>query len=131
MALPFVVGLLIFGIVLGVAKYFLFQGMFPTHGDTLLLNTAWAGFSLIILLAAISVARERKQTRQHIRIDVALPVTIYFDDGFVVEGVTENISMGGLAIKMPAGFALQGRNVTDVSLPMGDETLAIPSMSCA
>ncbi|PZU61254.1 MAG: cellulose synthase catalytic subunit (UDP-forming) [Sphingobium sp.] len=119
-------GLLIFGIVLGVSKYLFFQDLFPMQLGTLLLNTLWASFSLIILLAAISVARERKQTRQHIRITASLPVTLYFEDGFVVEGVTENISMGGLAIHMPKGFALQDRVVTDVSLPMGDETLAIP-----
>lgn len=120
------VGLLLFGLGLAFAKYLFLQDMFPMEGSTLLLNTLWAGFSLVILIAAISVARERKQTRQHIRIDVALPVTLYFEDGYVVEGVTENISMGGLAIKMPQGFALQGRSVTDVSMPMGDETFAIP-----
>lgn len=119
-------GLLTFGIALGVVKYLFLQDMFPMQTSTLLLNTAWASFSLLILIAAISVARERKQTRQHIRIDVALPVTLYLEDGYVVEGVTENISMGGLAIHMPDGFALQGRSVTDVTLPMNDGALAIP-----
>lgn len=118
--------LLIFGIGLGVVKYFFFQHIFPMQLSTLVLNTAWATFSLLILIAAISVARERKQTRQHIRIDVALPVTLYLEDGYVVEGITEDISMGGLAIHLPEGFALQGRTVTDVTLPMNDEALAIP-----
>ncbi|HEX7820592.1 MAG TPA: UDP-forming cellulose synthase catalytic subunit [Sphingobium sp.] len=119
-------GLLIFGISFGIVKYLFLQDIFPMQASTLVLNSAWASFSLMILIAAISVARERKQTRQHIRIDAALPVTLYLEDGYVVEGVTENISMGGLAIHLPEGFALQGRTVTDVTLPMNDEALAIP-----
>lgn len=118
--------LLASGIALGFAKYLFLQHIFPTQLDTLLLNTAWATFSLIVLIAAISVARERRQTRQHIRIPVAIPITLYFSDGYVVEGRTANISMGGLSVTMPAGFTLQGREVTDISLPMGNETLTIP-----
>jgi len=119
-------GLLIFGILFGCVKFFVWPALFNIQLDTLLLNTAWASFSLMTLIAAVSVARERRQTRQHIRIVVELPVTLYFEDGYVVEGLTEDISMGGFAAKMPAGFALQGRTVTDVSLPMGDDTLTIP-----
>lgn len=119
-------GLLMFGIALGVVKFLFLQHLFPMQASTLILNTAWASFSLLILIAAISVARERKQVRQHIRIDVALPVTLYLDDGYVVEGITDNVSMGGLAVHMPEGFALQGRAVTDVTLPMNDAALAIP-----
>lgn len=121
-----VLGLLVAGIAFGCVKFFFFPHIFNIQLDTLLLNTAWAVFSLVTLVAALSVARERRQTRLHIRIDVALPVTMHFEDGYVVEGVTRDISMGGFAARMPQGFTFQGRVVTAVSLPMGDDSLTIP-----
>ncbi|MET0238657.1 MAG: UDP-forming cellulose synthase catalytic subunit [Sphingobium sp.] len=118
-------GLLIFGIVFGFFKTFS-PNIFEAQMDTLLLNTGWACFSLLILVAAMSVAREKRQVRENIRIQARMPVTLYFDDGYVVDGTTIDISLGGLAAVMPEGFVLQGRSVTDISLPMGDETLTIP-----
>jgi len=119
-------GLLGLGILLAVTKSF-FPETFGHHLDTLLLNTAWAGFSLMILLAAISVARERRQVRSDIRIEVEMPVTFYFDDGYVVDGRTVDMSMGGLSAVLPEGFVARGRNMTDVSMPMGDGKLTIPA----
>jgi len=117
--------LLMFGVVFGFIKLN-FPLLFDAQWDTVLLNTAWASFSLLILIAAISVAREQRQVRENIRITAQMPVTLYFDDGYVVDGTTVDISLGGLAADLPDGFALQGRQVTDISLPMGDETLTIP-----
>jgi cellulose synthase (UDP-forming) len=117
--------LLLFGVIFGFSKL-LYPHLFDVQLDTLLLNTAWAGFSLLILIAAISVAREQRQVRENIRITARMPVTLYFDDGYVVDGTTVDISLGGLAAELPDGFVLHGRSVTDVSLPMGDETLTIP-----
>ncbi|MET0375207.1 MAG: UDP-forming cellulose synthase catalytic subunit, partial [Rhizorhabdus sp.] len=120
------IALLVFGIAFGVFKYLFFSHLFNIQGDTLVLNAAWASFSLVILVAAVSVAREQRQTRQHIRIDVEVPVTIYFEDGYVVEARSHDVSMGGVGVRMPAGVLLDGRTVTDISLPMGDDTLTIP-----
>ncbi|MET0252060.1 MAG: UDP-forming cellulose synthase catalytic subunit, partial [Novosphingobium sp.] len=120
------IALLVFGIAFGVFKYLFFPHLFNIQGDTLVLNAAWASFSLVILVAAVSVAREQRQTRQHIRIDVEVPVTIYFEDGYVVEARSHDVSMGGVGVRMPAGVLLDGRTVTDISLPMGDDTLTIP-----
>ncbi|MCB4858124.1 UDP-forming cellulose synthase catalytic subunit [Sphingobium sp. PNB] len=117
--------LLVFGVIFGFVKLN-FPLLFDAQWDTVLLNTAWASFSLLILIAAISVAREQRQVRENIRITAQMPVTLYFDDGYVVDGTTVDISLGGLAAELPDGFALQGRKVTDISLPMGDETLTIP-----
>ncbi|MET0374179.1 MAG: UDP-forming cellulose synthase catalytic subunit [Rhizorhabdus sp.] len=120
------IALLVAGIAFGVVKYLYFPHLFNIQGDTLLLNAAWASFSLVILLAAVSVAREQRQVRQHIRINVEMPVTIYFEDGYVVEARSQDVSMGGVGVRMPAGVLLQGRTATDVSLPLGDDTLTLP-----
>ncbi|MET0249943.1 MAG: UDP-forming cellulose synthase catalytic subunit [Sphingobium sp.] len=120
------IALILGGIVLGLVKLYFFPHLFNIQGDTLALNIGWATFSLIILIAAVSVARERRQTREHIRIDSDLPVTLYMEDGYVIEAKTLDISMGGVAIDIPADFPLRDRRVSYVSLPMGDETLTIP-----
>ncbi|MFC4594460.1 UDP-forming cellulose synthase catalytic subunit [Sphingobium tyrosinilyticum] len=120
-----IAGLLVFGVVFGFVKL-LYPHLFDVQFDTVLLNTAWAVFSLLILISAISVAREQRQVRENIRIAARMPVTLYFEDGYVVDGTTVDISLGGLAAELPEAFALAGRSVTDVSLPMGDETLTIP-----
>lgn len=119
------IGLMMFGIAFAFGKSF-FPDMFDVHLDTLLLNTVWATFSLIILIAAVSVAREQRQVRNHIRIPVELPITLYFDDGYVIEGKTRDISMGGLSAKIDDDFNIRGRVVTHISMPMGDDTFAVP-----
>ncbi|MEP9401629.1 UDP-forming cellulose synthase catalytic subunit [Sphingomonas sp. VNH70] len=120
------IGLVLFGIVFGLVKWLFFPHLFNIQGDTLLLNTAWAVFSLVILLAAVSVARETRQVREYIRIPVELPGTLYFADGHVVEARTIDLSMGGLAIAAPRDVVLRDREVTHVALPMGDEMLTLP-----
>jgi cellulose synthase (UDP-forming) len=119
------IGLLIFGVLFAFAKSF-FPGEFGVQGDTLLLNTGWAAFSIVILLAAVAVAREQRQTRTNIRLPVHLPVTVFLDDGYVMDGSTNDVSLGGLSLQLPQGVELAGRTVTDVSLPMGDDMLTLP-----
>jgi len=65
------------------------------------LNVGWATFSLIILMAAIAVARETKQVRKTIRIDVHLPVVIHYASGISSRSSTINLSMGGAQISAP------------------------------
>ena len=120
------IALMVLGIVLGVVKLVFFPHLFNIQGDTLALNTAWAVFSLIILLAAVSVARETRQAREHIRIETKVPVTIYVQDGHVFEATTIDLSMGGAAITLPQDVTLRDRTVTHISLPMGDEKLTLP-----
>lgn len=120
------IALMVLGIALGFVKLFFFPHLFNIQADTLVLNTAWAVFSLIILLAAVSVARETRQAREHIRIEAHVPVTIYVQDGHVFDATTIDLSMGGAAITLPPDVSLRDRTVTHISLPMGDEKLTLP-----
>lgn len=120
------IGLLVGGILLAVVKWAFFPYMFNIQTDTLVLNCAWATFSLIILLAAVSVARETRQARQDIRIPVPLPVTAYLDSGHVLSATTIDISMGGAALALPAELPVRDVNVSHITLAMGDEVLSIP-----
>ncbi|SFF91899.1 cellulose synthase (UDP-forming) [Novosphingobium sp. CF614] len=120
------IGLLVGGIMLAFVKWAFFPYMFNIQADTLVLNVAWASFSLIILLAAVSVARETRQARLDIRIPVDLPVTAYLASGHVVPARTQDISMGGAALVLPAELPVRERTVRHVTMAMGDEVLSIP-----
>ena len=120
------IGLIVFGIALGIIKRVFFPHLFNTQTDTLVLNMAWATFSLIILLAAVSVAREKRQVRQDIRIPIKLPITAHLESGHVVPAHTIDISMGGAGISLPAELPVRDRTVVHLTMAMGDETLAIP-----
>ncbi len=120
------IALLVGGMLLAFVKWAFFPYMFNIQTDTLVLNCAWASFSLIILLAAVSVARETRQARQDIRIPVALPVTAYLASGHVVSATTIDISMGGAALSLPAELPQRDVDVTHITMAMGDEVLSIP-----
>ncbi|MBB4858033.1 cellulose synthase (UDP-forming) [Novosphingobium chloroacetimidivorans] len=120
------IALMAFGIGLAIVKRVFFPHLFNIQTDTLVLNMAWASFSLIILIAAVSVARETRQTRQDIRIPVRLPVTAHLASGHVVPAHTIDISMGGAALELPKELPVRERDVVHITMAMGDETLAIP-----
>lgn len=120
------IGLIVFGIVLGVGKRVFFPHLFNVQLDTLALNVSWALFSLAILIGAVSVARETRQARQTIRVNAELPVAVHYSSGHVVDGTTIDISMGGAAIQLPAELPVGDAKVTDIVLAMGDDRLAIP-----
>jgi cellulose synthase (UDP-forming) len=91
---------LLLGIALGCARYFWLATIAP-NPYVLALNIAWAVFSLVLLLAAIAVAHEKRQVRETIRIDIELPVVLHLDNGRTLQTTTEDISMGGMRLKLP------------------------------
>jgi cellulose synthase (UDP-forming) len=109
------VALLVGGLIYATGR-FLWSPDFAGSLSVLLLNAAWSGFNLVILMAAIAVARERRQIRASVRRPTVLPVSLYFADGRVIDAQTENVSTGGLAIRLPAGFSAQAREITHVDL---------------
>ncbi|CAO98438.1 UDP-forming cellulose synthase catalytic subunit [Erwinia tasmaniensis] len=84
------------GIVRGTA-----QDYFGVDRYVIALNVGWASFSLIILMAAIAVARETRQVRKTIRIDAALPAIVHYASGISSRTHTINLSMGGAQIHAP------------------------------
>ncbi len=120
------VGIIVAGMLMAIGKWAFFPYMFNIQTDTLVLNLAWAGFSLVILLAAISVARETRQARQDIRVPVALPVTAYLASGHVVPARTIDISMGGAALALPEDLPVKDRAVRSITMSTGSEVLCIP-----
>ncbi|MGF6560236.1 UDP-forming cellulose synthase catalytic subunit [Erwinia aphidicola] len=92
--------LLLIGVVSGMVRA-VGHNYFGVDPYVIALNVGWATFSLIILMAAIAVARETKQVRKTIRIDVHLPVVIHYASGISSRSSTINLSMGGAQISAP------------------------------
>ncbi|ATA24910.1 cellulose synthase catalytic subunit (UDP-forming) [Brenneria goodwinii] len=92
--------LLILGIIWGSTRTLMdhYIGMNP---QVIFLNVFWASFNILILLAAIAVARETRQVRQTIRIDVEIPAIIHFASGISLRTRTLNLSMGGVQLVTP------------------------------
>ena len=90
------------------------------------LNVGWGLYSLIFLLAAIAVARETRQVRKTIRIDVKVPVLIHYASGVVSRSESVDLSMGGCRILAP-----DSRHATDeveeVELILESGSISIPA----
>jgi cellulose synthase (UDP-forming) len=89
--------------------------------QALLLNTIWAGISLLIILAALAVGREKQQLRAHARVRVKLPIIVHLADGRVLTGEMQNISQSGAraVIERPEDVPEGSDMLLEVPLPSG------------
>jgi cellulose synthase (UDP-forming) len=113
-AQPFIV-LLAFnalGLLMAIPRFIQIPGLGSlwdgTHPGTIVTNALWTFFNIVILSVCIAVAREARQTRQHVRINFAAPVRVQMGAGRIVPGQTIDVSSGGLAMEL-----LEGMHATD------------------
>ncbi len=109
------IGLLIVGILFGFIKLLL-PKYFEASLETIVLNVTWSAYSLLMLFTCLSVARETRQVRSRAYLDVELPVRLYFDDGHITPATTVNVSVGGMAVNLPAEAGSDRRTVTHVEV---------------
>ncbi|WPD74243.1 UDP-forming cellulose synthase catalytic subunit [Dickeya fangzhongdai] len=88
------------GVLAGITRI-VAHDYFNVDPYVIVLNVAWALLSLLTLLAAIAVARETKQVRKTIRVDVDVPAIIHYASGIASRATTINLSMGGVQLKAP------------------------------
>lgn len=93
----------------------------------ILFNLAWAGYSVLVLLASIAVAKESRQIRKTIRIMVEIPAVVYFADGTFLKTLTADLSMGGARVIIPVGSDIAGRQVSEIELAFGQDTIRVPA----
>lgn len=91
--------LLLLGVGAGIVRAFA-HDYYSVDPNVMALNIFWGLYSLIFLLAAIAVARETRQTRKSIRIDVNIPALIHYASGVVSRTQTVDLSMGGCRIEV-------------------------------
>ncbi len=91
------------------------------------LNMVWALLSFVVVLAGLAVGRERRQVRERARVGAIVAANVVLPDGRVVEGETQDLSLGGaaVAVQRPDGVA-DGAEIT-IELDVGPEWVAIPA----
>jgi len=90
-----------------------------------LLNGLWAAMCLVPVIAGIAVGRERRQVRVNARTAAKVPVEIVTPDGACHAGVTNNLSLGGVAIDCEAELPLEG--AVTLRFELGDGPVAVPA----
>ncbi|MRS15510.1 UDP-forming cellulose synthase catalytic subunit [Enterobacteriaceae bacterium RIT691] len=113
------------GVCFGIARICAHQ-YFGVDPLVTMLNVGWGLYSLTFLLAAIAVARETKQVRKTIRIDVDLPVLVHYASGRVLRSSSVDLSMSGCRILTPKDV-VEGDDVEEVELILQSATISIPA----
>ncbi len=98
---------------------------FGVDPSVIALNVGWGLYSLVFLLAAIAVARETRQTRKTIRIDVDVPVVIHYASGISSRSNTLDLSMGGCRIAVPDDRHLTDE-IEEIELQLKSGSISIP-----
>lgn len=119
------VALLIAGISWGAVRM-VFSEDFAIQPFVLGLNLMWAGLNVIILLAAVAVAREAKQVRNTVRVNIALPAVLYLSNGYTLRSQTCDLSMGGIRLKNPAAAAMKDAVVEEIEINFDGKALLFP-----
>ena len=122
-------GFLIMGLILGFLRILLndadLQFLEQVDVGVIALNMVWAAFNLIVVLAAISVARERRQVREHVRVEVNLDTQLVFSDGETVDTRSIDISMGGALIAVEPHVAARTGETVRLDVSTGSEVLPV------
>ncbi|RAN85921.1 cellulose synthase, partial [Bacillus sp. SRB_28] len=113
------------GVVVGIVRA-IGHDYFGSDPNVIALNVGWGIYSLIFLLAAIAVARETRQVRKTIRIDVDIPVLIHYASGIVSRSHTADLSMGGCRIAVPDDRHLQDK-IEEIELILQSGAISIPA----
>ena len=119
------------GLLMAIPRYFAIN-LWPfntfydgTHPGTIVMNVIWTCFNIVILGVATAVAWESQQRRQTVRVAMNVPADVVLADGTVVQGVTADLSSGGVRIDIDRSFTALPGEAVKVVFPVldGDATL--------
>ena len=97
------------------------------HLGTIVMNVIWTLFNVVILGAAIAVAREQQQRRQTVRIDVEVPGRVTLPNGTVITGSTVNMSTGGLMMRLARDLGAEAGQTIKLTFPVLDGEAILPA----
>jgi len=122
----FLAAALLLGLLLGI------YGLAANAPQTLefqafALNVIWATFCLIAVLAGLAVGRERRQVRSRARVSAEVAAAVLLADGRRIEGISEDLSLGGAALRMPAPESWGEDNLVMVELDAGSQRVIVPA----
>ncbi len=119
-------GALVFGLLLGI------YGLAVNPPASLefqayALNVTWATFCLVTVLAGLAVGRERRQVRERARVAAEVRTAVILGDGRRIEGVSEDLSLGGAALRMVSPGELGEDRLVMVELDAGSQIVSVPA----
>ncbi len=125
-AWPFVVMLVLnlIGLFAAIPRFFVWDRDRP---GTVIMNAAWCLFNIVILGVCTAVARELKQLRTNVRINIATPVMARTLDGRLIAGETVDISPGGSSIRFPDAVDLIPQTPVWLAFPLPAVSTELPA----
>jgi cellulose synthase (UDP-forming) len=130
----------VIGILCAIPRFFQFPGTglaWPMsvlagmydgdHVGTIVMNLLWVCFNLVILGVATSVAWESQQRRQTVRVPMSVPAEVWLSAGNAIRGVTQDMSSGGVLVRMERDFVTTIGESVRVVLPVLDGTSSLPA----
>lgn len=141
-ALPFLVilGFNFLGMLCSIPRFIRFPGSeygFPlnllanmydgTHPGTIVMNLIWTVFNALILGVACGVAWENQQRRTTVRVAMQVPCTVELENGVYLNGVTADVSSGGVMMETDEVSNLVGGEVVRLLFPLLDGEGSLPA----
>jgi cellulose synthase (UDP-forming) len=136
----FMISMNVLGLLCAIPRFFQFPGeglIWPlnvlagmydgTHYGTIVMNLIWVCFNLVILGVSTSVAWESQQRRQTVRVRMTVPADIVLANGSLIQGVTADMSSGGVMIRMEREFAAAIGDSVKLTLPVLDGNATLPA----
>ena len=121
--------LMLMGIGWGLIRV-VFHNYFVVDPSVIALNVAWGSFSVLILLAAIAVAKETRQVRKTIRVEAAIPAIIHYANGLSLRTQTIDMSMGGVQLVTPdERYIHEEIEEVEIQLASGAESFPVSQIS--
>jgi cellulose synthase (UDP-forming) len=97
------------------------------HPGTIFMNVMWLLFSVVLLGVATAVAWESRQRRQTVRMARAVPSDILLPDGYMAQGITCNLSNGGVQASIHGPIHAAVGDPVRFVFPMLDGTATLPA----
>jgi len=98
-----------------------------THPGTIVMNVLWTLFNLIVLGVAVAVAWEQQQRRQTVRVQMAVPAGVVLADGTAVQGLTGDLSSGGVMLHTDAEINARPGDQVRLVFPVLDGDATLPA----
>jgi cellulose synthase (UDP-forming) len=125
-AQPFLIMLLfnIAGLVIAIPRFFIWDRDRP---GTVLMNVIWCCFNVVILGVCTAVARELRQLRTTVRINIVSPVSARLPDGTPIAGETIDMSSGGTSIRFAEAVDVAPESEVRLSFPLPSASIPLPA----
>jgi cellulose synthase (UDP-forming) len=129
----FMLGINVVGALMAIPRFFyiplpliseLYDG---THPGTIVMNLIWVCFNVVILGVCTAVAWESQQRRQTVRVSMSVPSTVHLANGTAIEGVTSDLSSGGVMMRMDRDFTASPGDSIKMTFPVLDGHATLPA----